>query len=62
MNPLVREVMIESVRQARELSKIVVCLMVFIAFVGVTGFLPVTFVGIIQGIKELSAKMIGFAK
>jgi hypothetical protein len=37
-------------------------IMLFIAFIGITGFLPITVVGIIQGIKELSAKVIGFAK
>jgi hypothetical protein len=34
----------------------------FLAFVGVTGFLPLTIVGLITGLKELLVKLAGWVK
>ena len=34
----------------------------FLAFIGITGFLPFTIVSLIQGIKELAAKIAGLGK
>ncbi len=35
---------------------------VFVTFIGITGYLPVTVVGVIQGVKELAVKMLGMPK